>query len=117
MQWSQIIARFLGAESEEAKLNNGFHAEIQVLFHEEVVRHFEYEASERCLHLLGEGLSGPECMQEVLRCLVENLEDHCSRLDARQLAWDASVGRLVPLDAALRRRLTGEALAGMECSL
>lgn len=116
-QWAHLLARFLGAEAEEAKLDGAFHAEVQVLFHEEVLRHFEYEASERCSHLLAHGASGTHCLREVLRCLVENLEDYCSRLDARELAWDAAAGRLVRLDGPLRRRLAAEALAAMEAGL
>ena len=76
-QWAHLLSRFLGAEEAEARLHDGFHAEVQALFHEEVARHFEYEAAERSLHLLrARGAGGPRLFREVLRCLVENLEDY-----------------------------------------
>mmetsp|Transcript_121730 Transcript_121730/g.271842 ORF Transcript_121730/g.271842 Transcript_121730/m.271842 type:complete len:260 (-) Transcript_121730:35-814(-) len=114
VQWAHLLARFLGSEAEEAVLNRRFHEDVQALFHEEVVRHFEYEAAERSLCLVRHRKSGSHCLHEVVRCLVENLEDYQSRLEAREFAWDATAQRLVPLDAALRQRLSGAALEGME---
>jgi len=117
VQWEHLLARFAGAEGEEAQLNSRFHEEVQALFHEEVARHFEYEAAERTLHLVRRGAPGRERLREVVRCLVENLEDYQSRLEARELAWDAEVRHLVALDEHLRQRLTREALDGMELGL
>lgn len=116
-QWAELLARFEGADSDEQQLNSRFHADVQALFHEEVSAHFEYEAAERCLHLHRRGAPGPRRLEDVVRCLVENLEDYKDRAAARGLAWDQQEGKLVPLDAARQGRLVGEALDGVEFSL
>jgi len=116
-QWVQLLRRFLGADLEGADQTTRFHAEVQTVFHEEVVKHFEYEAAERCSHLLERNASGTHRLHEVMRCLVENLEDYQSRLDARELAWDPAERRLVPLDSELRDNLCAQALASMEGGL
>merc|ERR1712232_808107 len=89
----------------------------QTVFHEEVVAHFEYEAAERSLHLLQRRAPGTRRLREVLRCLVENLEDYQSRLDARELVWDPTQQRLIPLDSRLREDLCSKALGSMESGL
>lgn len=114
VQWAHLLARFDNASQEEAKTSNEFHASVQAMFHEEVVKHFEYEASERCLHLCRRGVSGADCLLEVVKCLVENLEDYHVRLEARELVWDSALGKLVPLDDQLRRHLCEEASRQME---
>jgi hypothetical protein len=43
-QWPQLLARFAGADQAEAEQTVRFHAEVQSVFHQEVVKHFEYEA-------------------------------------------------------------------------
>eukprot|EP00928_Gymnodinium_smaydae_P039546 TRINITY_DN26994_c0_g1_i1.p1 TRINITY_DN26994_c0_g1~~TRINITY_DN26994_c0_g1_i1.p1 ORF type:complete len:685 (-),score=138.07 TRINITY_DN26994_c0_g1_i1:75-2129(-) len=116
-QWAQIIGRFSGAGDEEARNSDRFHAEVQTMFHEEVVKHFEFEAAERSLVLARRGVHGPACLREVITCFVENLEDYQSRLSARELAWDASRGCLAPLDADLRRKLCDEVCTSMEQGL
>lgn len=116
-QWTQILVRFVGADCEEVKNANRFHADVQNMFHEEVVKHFEYEAAERCLHLSHNKEPGMVCLREVLKCLVENLEDYEGRLGARELAWDETQGKLMPLDASLRRRLQTDVLEMMQPGL
>jgi len=113
-QWVQILARFAGADGEEARQTTRFHAYVQAIFHEEVVKHFEYEAAERCLQLTQRQVPGTICLREVVRCLVENLEDYQGRLEARELAWDSSQRCLVPLDEKLRSNLCLQALSNME---
>jgi hypothetical protein len=116
-QWVHILARFAGAQGEEDHLNGRFHEDVQTLFHQEVARHFEYEAAERSFHMLRKGASGQARLLEVLRCLADNLQDYESRLDARELAWDSKEQRLVPLGTELKQRLAREALESMECAM
>lgn len=116
-QWAQLLTRFAGADREEAEQTTRFHAEVQTVFHEEVVRHFEYEAAERSLHLLQKKVPGVQRLQEVVRCLVENVEDYRSRLEARELAWDETQSLLVPLDRSLREDLCDKALVSMETGI
>jgi len=116
-QWTHILARFACAGQEEALEEGRFHAGIQAIFHQEVRKHFEYEATERTLHLLRHEAPPAQRVQEVLRCLVENLEDYESRVRAREFAWDADKQRLVRLDAELHCRLRDEAVQSMELGL
>lgn len=116
-QWTQILMRFTGADSEEAGHMGRYHAHIQALFHEEVGKHFEYEAAERCLHLLQRGAPGARLLSEVVRSLVENLEDQQSRLEARQFTWDASEHRLLPLDDVQRQLLREKVFDDMQPGL
>ncbi|CAJ1399673.1 unnamed protein product [Effrenium voratum] len=117
-EWTDLLVRFLGAEEEEAKLDGNFHSKVQRLFHKEVALHFEYEASERCLHYLQKRSRQPAMVfQEVMRSLAENLEDYRSRLEVRELAWDAQRQALAPLDPLLRLRLQNEVLTEMELRL
>lgn len=104
-QWGHLLARFEAAADQEELLNSRFHCDVQELFHEEVARHFEYEAAERSLHLLEQGAPGPLRLKEVIRCYAENLEDYRSRLEAREMAWDPEANSLAPLDSSLRVRL------------
>jgi len=116
-QWVQLLARFAGAQGEEDHLNGRFHEDVQALFHQEVARHFEYEAAERSFHVLKKGASGQARLLEVLRCLADNLQDYESRLDARELAWDSKAQCLMPLGAELKQRLARDALESMECAM
>lgn len=116
-QWAQLLARFVGADGEEAESTTRFHADVQTVFHEEVVKHFEYEAAERSLHLHQRRAPGTQRLLEVVRCLVENLEDYHGRLEARELAWDPSQKRLIPLDKGVREELCAKALVSMEVGL
>ncbi|CAK0872431.1 unnamed protein product [Prorocentrum cordatum] len=116
-EWASLLTRFVGADAEEAELNGAYHAKVQSMFHEEVARRFEYEATERLLHLSRGNASGAACLREVVRCLVENLEDYKVRLEARDLAWDGAAQRLVPLDAPLRGRLCADVADVLEAGL
>jgi len=116
-QWVHILARFAGAQGEEDHLNSRFHEDVQALFHQEVARHFEYEAAERSFHMVKKGASGQDRLLEVLRCLADNLQDYEGRLDARELAWDSKARCLVPLGTELKQRLAQEALESMECAM
>jgi len=116
-QWANLLARFEGAAREEAAETQRFHADVQALFHEEVGKHFEYESAERSLHLLRRREPPMQRLKEVVRCLVENLEDYQSRLQARELAWDAEEQSLVPLSACLCEKLSAEAVGCMEMGL
>eukprot|EP00434_Breviolum_minutum_P026200 symbB.v1.2.023161.t1/scaffold2099.1/size89596/8 len=51
---------------------------------------------------------------EIMRSLVENLEDYRSRSEARELAWDVERQGLAPLEPLLRLRLHNEVLTKME---
>lgn len=74
----------------------------------------EYEAAERSLQLQQKQPPGKECLLEVIRCYVENLEDYQARSQARDLAWDAEDQRLVPLDAPRRAQMSEEICRRME---
>jgi len=114
-QWAHLLARFIDAEDAEARLANQFHADVQVLFQAEMVKHFEYEAAERSLHLRRSNVSKHRRVLDVVSCLVENLEDYKCRLEARALHYDPVEG-LVQLDAQLRHRLFDEARDSLESS-
>ena len=80
-----------------------------------MVKHFEYEAAERSLHLRRSNVSKHRRVLDVVSCLVENLEDYKCRLEARALHYDPVEG-LVQLDAQLRHRLFDEARDSLESS-
>eukprot|EP00928_Gymnodinium_smaydae_P077468 TRINITY_DN6080_c2_g1_i1.p1 TRINITY_DN6080_c2_g1~~TRINITY_DN6080_c2_g1_i1.p1 ORF type:complete len:332 (+),score=71.71 TRINITY_DN6080_c2_g1_i1:625-1620(+) len=115
--WSPLLGRFLGAEAEGKCLECRFHRDVQALFNEQVVKHFEYEAAERSLQLLQRGVSGPRRLREILRCYVESLDDYGIRLRARNFAWDESAGQLLPLNDELRARFVEEMARKMEAGL
>jgi len=116
-QWVRLLARFAAADRERGRRELHFHAGLQAAFHEEVAKRFEYEAAERCLEAVRRGESGVGRIREVLRCLVENLEDYSGRLEVREMAWDDARGCLQPLDATLRRHLLDGAIGSTERSL
>lgn len=116
-EWSDIVASFLDLETEGGRVQGRFHADTQAMFHEEVVRHFEYEAAERCLQLQEEQASGRRCLLEVIRCFTENLQDYDTRLKARDFVWDADAQRLVPLDGPVCARMSFEVGRRMEPGL
>jgi len=114
VQWTDLLSRFTCADQDEAKQAARFHADVQTVFHEEVVKHFEYEAVERSYDLFQRNVHGKDRLLEVVRCLVENLEDYQGRLKARELAWDPIDEQLTPLDETLRQELSAQALCNME---
>jgi len=116
-QWAHLLARFVSAGTDELVETSSFHARVQRLFHEEVGKHFEYEAAERTLHLLRRKAPGVERIREVLRCLVENLEDYQHRVRTRKIAWDDERRCLAPLDAELYWHLSNEAVEHLEGGL
>lgn len=114
-EWSELLARFLAAETEDDRLQSQFHADMQAVFHEEVVRRFECEAAERCIQMqLKAAGAGRECLLDVIRCYVENLEDYQARLQARDFGWEADQQQLVPLDGPLCERMSQEVCRRME---
>lgn len=105
-------------------------AHVQRLYYEELRKRFEFESAERCFSLQCRGAPGRKILLEVICCLVENLDDHWIRMEARSSVWDENQQRLVPLDGrrreqlqrdltdhlepALLRALTGAAVAACE---
>lgn len=78
---------------------------IQRLYMEELAKHFEYEAAERCLELCHRGAQRTQLLLEVVACFVRTLEDHDVRTEARGAVWDDEEQQLVPLDGFRRARL------------
>jgi len=116
-QWAHLLARFASAGTDELTETSTFHARVQRLFHEEVGKHFEFEAAERTLHLLRRKSAATQRLQEVIRCMVENLEDYQHRLRTRKVAWDENRRCLAPLTPDLFEHLTNQAVEHMELGL
>jgi len=83
---------------------------VQVLFYEELRKRFEFECAERCFSLQCRGADGKKLINEVLYCLLQNLDDLKVRLEARTCMWDTGTQTFVTLDderrAQLERNLT-----------
>eukprot|EP00928_Gymnodinium_smaydae_P076124 TRINITY_DN5910_c0_g1_i2.p1 TRINITY_DN5910_c0_g1~~TRINITY_DN5910_c0_g1_i2.p1 ORF type:complete len:429 (-),score=66.14 TRINITY_DN5910_c0_g1_i2:9-1235(-) len=94
-----------------------YQARIQDLFLQEVGCRFECESAERSLELRARGRSGVQLLADVVRCLVENLEDVRVRMEARGQAWDPDAEAMVPLDAESKRRVHERTFSFAEESL
>eukprot|EP00931_Biecheleriopsis_adriatica_P003741 TRINITY_DN105510_c0_g1_i1.p1 TRINITY_DN105510_c0_g1~~TRINITY_DN105510_c0_g1_i1.p1 ORF type:complete len:379 (+),score=81.12 TRINITY_DN105510_c0_g1_i1:40-1176(+) len=79
------------------------HMKIHAIHMEELSKRFEFEAAERCCELRSQGSCDAGLLKEVLRCLVENLEDYNTRLEARGCAWDRHEQRVIQLDSASKQ--------------
>lgn len=90
---------------------------VQVLFYEELRKRFEFECAERCFSLQCRGASGPKLLKEVLFCLLQNLEDHRVRMEARTCLWDEGQQAFVTLDSARREQLERNLTQDLETAL
>jgi len=92
-------------------------AQVQSLFYEELRKRFEYECAERCFGLQCRGIRGIKLVEEVLQCLIENLEDARVRMEARACMWDDGQQCLVTLDSARREQLQRDLTDHLEPAL
>jgi hypothetical protein len=92
-------------------------ANVQSLFYEELRKRFEFECAERCFDLQCRGAPGVKILEEVLHCLVENLDDAKVRIVARSTVWDEDRRCHIRLDETRREQLQRDLTDQLEPAL